>query len=182
MAETKAKQSSKSTRAKPKAAAKPKASKSRPKAKARSKSQKSRKAPAKASKNGGSNGIGDGAKAVRDAVGSAGKDAGQATAHAASKAKLPLLAGSAALLGAAGGLALGASRSGSKVLGIRMPASKRVKIRSSDLARAAKDVGHFGDRVGELTTEIRRVRQGVADGAADSPIEVLLRGLTKSRR
>ncbi len=178
MAQTKAKPG-KSTRTKPKAAAKSKIAKTRSKAKARAKSQKPR---AKTSKNGGSNGVGDSAKAVRDAVGSAGKDAGQATAHAASKAKIPLLAGGAALIGAAGGLALGASRSGGKVLGVKMPTSKRVEIRSSDLARAAKDVGHFGDRVGELTTEIRRVRQGIADGSADSPIEVLLRGLTKPRR
>jgi hypothetical protein len=128
-----------------------------------------------------SNGAGDSAKAVRDTVASAGKDAGHATAEAASKAKVPLLAGSAALIGAAGGVVFGATRSGGKVLGVKMPASKRVKIRSSDLAKAAKDVGHFGDRVGELTSEIRRVREGVANGTKDSPIEVLLRGLTKPR-
>jgi hypothetical protein len=100
---------------------------------------------------------------------------------AKSKAKVPLLAGSAALIGAAGGVVLGASRSGGKVLGVKIPASKRVKIRSSDLAKVAKNVGHFGDRVGELTGEIRRIREGVADGARNSPIEVLLRGLTKPR-
>jgi hypothetical protein len=108
-------------------------------------------------------------------------NSGHATAQAASKGKVPLLAGSAALIGAAGGVVLGASRSGRKVLGVKIPASKRVKIRSSDLAKVAKNVGHFGDRVGELTDEIRRVREGVADGAKNSPIEVLLRGLTKPR-
>ena len=60
------------------------------------------------------NGVGDGAKAVRDAVGSAGKEAG----HAVSKAKIPLLAGGAAVAGTVGGLVLGASRSGDKVLGV----------------------------------------------------------------
>lgn len=157
MAQTKTKQSKR-----------PAKSKAKPKAAAKKKTSTKRKA---------SNGHGDGAKAVRDAVGSAGKDAG----HAASKAKVPLLAGSAALIGAAGGIVFGATRSGGKVLGLRMPASKRVKIRSSDLAKAAKDVGHFGDRVGELTSEIRRVREGIANGDKGSPIEVLLRGLTKPR-
>jgi hypothetical protein len=172
---------------KTKSSVRPAKSKAKQKAAARKK-QSARKAPKarpKASsssrKNGGSNGVGESAKAVRDAVGSAGKDAGQATAQVASKAKIPLLAGSAALIGAAGGIAFGATRSGGKVLGVKMPSSKRVKIRSSDLAKAAKEVGSFGDRVGELAGEIRRVREGVADGAKDSPIEVLLRGLTKPR-
>jgi hypothetical protein len=178
MAQTKTKQSKRpaQSKARPKAAAKRKPSSTR-------KASKNRPKATKASqKNSGSNGVGDKAEAVRDAVGSASKDAGHATAQAASKAKIPLLAGSAALIGAAGGIVFGATRSGGRVLGVKMPASKRVKIRSSDLAKAAKDVGHFGDRVGELAGEIRRVREGVADGAKDSPIEVLLRGLTKPRR
>lgn len=178
MAQTKTKQSKHPARskAKPKVVAKKKPSNLRKASKARPKATKTSR------KNGGSNGVGNSAKAVRDAVGNAGKDAGHATAQAASKAKIPLLAGSAALIGAASGIVFGASRSGGRVLGLKMPASKRVKIRSSDLAKAAKGVGHFGDQVGELTSEIRRVREGVADGAKDSPIEVLLRGLTKPRR
>jgi hypothetical protein len=126
-----------------------------------------------------SNGVGDGAKAVRDAVGSAGKEAG----HAVSKAKIPLLAGGAAVAGTVGGLVLGASRSGDKVLGIKLPRSKRVKLRSRDLSKAAKEVGRFGENVGELTTELKRARQGLANGEGkqSSPIEVLLSGLTSRR-
>ncbi len=122
------------------------------------------------------NGVGDGAKAVRDAVGSAGKEAG----HAVSKAKIPLLAGGAAVAGTVGGLVLGASRSGDKVLGIKLPKSKRVKLRSRDFSKAAKEVGRFGENVGELTTELRRAREGLAsgDGKQSSPIEVLLSSLT----
>lgn len=122
------------------------------------------------------NGVGDGAKAVRHAVGSAGKEAG----HAVSKAKLPLLAGGAAVAGTVGGLVLGASRSGDKVLGIKLPKSKRVKLRSRDFSKAAKEVGRFGENVGELTTELRRAREGLAsgDGKQSSPIEVLLSSLT----
>ncbi|HWI96273.1 MAG TPA: hypothetical protein VNS60_09445 [Solirubrobacterales bacterium] len=120
--------------------------------------------------------MGDGAKAVRDAVGSVGKEAG----HAVSKAKIPLLAGGAAVAGTVGGLVLGASRSGDKVLGIKLPKSKRVKLRSRDFSKAAKEVGRFGENVGELTTELRRAREGLAsgDGKQSSPIEVLLSSLT----
>lgn len=126
--------------------------------------------------NGVTNGVGDGAKAVRDAVGSAGKEAG----HAVSKAKIPLLAGGAAVAGTVGGLVLGASRSGDKVLGVKLPRSKRVKLRSRDFSKAAKEVGRFGENVGELTTELRRAREGLAsgDGKQSSPIEVLLSSLT----
>jgi hypothetical protein len=122
------------------------------------------------------NGVGDGAKAVRDAVGSAGKEAG----HAVGKAKIPLLAGGAAVAGTVGGLVLGASRSGDKVLGIKLPKSKRVRLRSRDFSKAAKEVGRFGENVGELTTELRRAREGLAsgDGKQSSPIEVLLSSLT----
>lgn len=129
--------------------------------------------------NGVASGVGDGAKAVRDAVGSAGKEAG----HAVSKAKLPLLAGGAAVAGTVGGLVLGASRSGDKVLGVKLPKSRRVKLRARDFSKAAKEVGRFGENVGELTTELKRAREGLANGEGKqtSPIEVLLSGLTSRR-
>jgi hypothetical protein len=166
------------------AASTAKKTKSQAKSRAKSASAKA-KAKAKATQRNGSsngvtsdvaNGVGDGAKAVRDAVGSAGKEAG----HAVSKAKIPLLAGGAAVAGTVGGLVLGASRSGDKVLGIKLPKSKRVKLRSRDFSKAAKEVGRFGENVGELTTELRRAREGLAsgDGKQSSPIEVLLSSLT----
>ena len=131
------------------------------------------------SHNGVSNGIEGGAKAARDAVRSAGKDA----AHAASKAKIPLLAGGAALVGTVGGVVIGSTHSGDKVLGISLPKRKRVRISSKDFAKAAKEVGRFGDSVGELGAELRRARQGLAsdDGRQNSPLEVLLKGLTTRR-
>jgi hypothetical protein len=155
---------------------------SRPKAKATKTRAKSASKPRSSQSNGNgvasdvANGVGDGAKAVRHAVGSAGKEAG----HAVSKAKIPLLAGGAAVAGTVGGLVLGASRSGDKVLGVKLPRSKRVKLRSRDLSRAAREVGRFGENVGELTTELRRAREGLAsgDGKQSSPIEVLLSSLT----
>jgi hypothetical protein len=112
-------------------------------------------------------------------VRSAGKDA----AHVASKAKVPLLAGGAALVGTVGGVIVGSTHSGDKVLGISLPKRKRVRIRSKDLAKTAKEVGRFGDSVGELGTELRRLRQGLADDEErqNSPVEVLLKGLTTRR-
>ncbi len=106
---------------------------------------------------------------------------GHSLAH---KATIPLVAGGAALAGTVGGVLIGASRSGDKVLGVRLPHPKRVrvKLRSSDVAKAAKEVGRFGENVGELTAELKRARQGLSgDGKHSSPIEVLLRGLTARR-
>lgn len=110
---------------------------------------------------------------------------GSSNGHsAARKATIPLVAGGAALAGTVGGVLIGASRSGGKVLGVSLPHPKRVqfKVDSGDLAKAAKQVGRFGENVGELTAELKRARQGLAgDNKHSSPIEVLLRGLTTRR-
>ncbi len=125
---------------------------------------------------------------VRQTVESSTKEAGQAVGKAASKAKTPLLAGSAALAGAAGGLAIGAMRSrhshshSHKVLGVKLPQRKRVKIRSRDVAKAAKEVGSFSQHVGELATELRHAREESGNGSKHrSPVEVVLDGLTARR-
>ena len=169
---TKRSSSGKTKTAKAKSARKPKAAQSRARrTSARSKASQNRKAKTKP------------VKAMGEAVGNAGKDAGHATGQALSKARIPLLAGGAALAGTVGGVVLGATRSGGKVLGVKLPQSKRVKFRSKDLASAAKEVGRFGENVGDLTTELRMAREGLANGTGkhDSPVEVLLRGLTHRR-
>jgi hypothetical protein len=125
-------------------------------------------------------------EAVRQTVESSTKEAGQTVGKAASKAKTPLLAGSAALAGAAGGLAIGAMRSrqahSHKVLGVKLPQRKRVKIRSRDVAKAAKEVGSFSQHVGELATELRHAREESGNGSKHrSPVEVVLDGLTARR-
>jgi hypothetical protein len=175
MAQTKtkkAKASNSRSAAGSKTARKPKRA-SRAQSRPRRSSQKKR-----AARDESSNGVQGGTKAVRDAVSTAGKGAGQA----AGKAKIPLLAGGAALAGTVGGVIIGSTHSGGKVLGIRLPKPQRVKIRSKDLAKAAKEVGRFGENVGELTAEFRRVRQSLAgDGKQNSPLEILLKGLTARR-
>lgn len=128
------------------------------------------------------NGVASGVNSVRETVGDAGQKAGHATAKAASKAKIPLIAGGAALVGAAGGIAVTAARSkGSKVLGVQMPRTK-VKIRTKDLARTADRVAGVGEQIGRLSTGIRELqRPGESNGNGQqrSPIEVLVQGLTR---
>jgi len=105
-------------------------------------------------------------------------DAGHSVGKAARKAKTPLIAGGAAVAGAAGGLALGA-RQVRKAKALRRP---KVKIRSQDLARAARDVGQFGMDVGELAGELRKNREAANGAKHRSPVEVVLDGLTHRGR
>jgi hypothetical protein len=99
----------------------------------------------------------------------------------ASRAKVPAIAGGAAVAGLAGGIALSRRAPGKKVLGVRM-GTGTARAASESLADAAKEIGTFGERVGELANEIRVVREGVSDRHARSPIEVVLEGLTARRK
>lgn len=90
-----------------------------------------------------------------------------AVGNAADKAKLPLVAGGAALAGAAGGMALGA---------------RKARRNRRGLAKAAKGVGVLGARVGHLATELQRNREAANGGDPHrSPVEVVLEGLTARR-
>jgi hypothetical protein len=125
------------------------------------------------------NGSANGIEAVRSTVEDKAKSAGQSVGKAAGKAKLPLVAGGAALAGAAGGLAL--ARQGHKggfASALRKP---KIQIRSDDVARVAKEVGNFSAQVGALATEIQRNREDAGNGKRRSPIEVALHGLTSRR-
>lgn len=113
------------------------------------------------------------------AVENTAKEAGKTVAHAASKAKVPLLAGGAALAGAAGGIALGAHQARRhKGLGAKVNS----KVHSGDLAKAAKRVGAFGAQMGHFATEVQRAREDSnGNGHSRSPVEVVLEGLTARR-
>ena len=130
------------------------------------------------------NGVSGGLRSVRDAIGDAGEKAGHATGQVARKGKIPLIAGGAALAGAAGGMALNAARSGGgKILGMKVPKRKSVKIRSKDLAKTANDLASFGEQVGAVSAGLRNAQElsGNGDDARNSPLEVLLQGLTRRR-
>jgi hypothetical protein len=68
------------------------------------------------------------------------------------------VAAAAGALGVAGGVLLGRTRlqRTRKVLGIRMPVAKPVKI---DLGDVTKHVGEAGKQIGRLATEVRAVRE-----------------------
>ena len=74
---------------------------------------------------------------------------------AVGKAKVPLLAGGAALAGAAGGIALGAAVRRT----VKRPQRSAKVIDSEDLAKAAKKVGDVGAQIGESRVEVRRARE-----------------------
>lgn len=69
------------------------------------------------------------------------------------------------------------------ILGIQMPSGTAAHAVSRNLANAAQSVGEFGEGMGSLAAEIRRVREGVADAGESrrSPIEVVLQSLTRRR-
>jgi len=163
---------SKAKRAKP--------SKSSTTRKTSAKKSQQRKAPSRNGASPAKNGVAAAKKAVESTAQQAGStlsDAGQSVGKAARKAKTPLIAGGAAVAGAAGGLALGA-RQARKSKTLRRP---KVKIRSQDLARAARDVGQFGMDVGQLAGELRKNREAANGTKSRSPIEVVLDGLTHRR-
>ena len=106
----------------------------------------------------------------------------RAVGKAASKAKVPLVAGGAALVGAAGGMALASTKQARKS-GVAKALTRRpkIKVKSGDVAKAAKEVGNFGAQVGELATELQRARESADGKKHRSPIEVVLQGLTARR-
>ena len=149
-------------------------SKARPKSKAKSKATQKPKSSSNDSPQ--SNGV---AKVQQPL-----KDAGHAVGGAMSKAKVPLLAGGAALAGAAGGLALGTRQARRGGIGARALSRRpQVKVRSQDLAKAAKEVGSFGAQVGRLASELHQAREATKNGSSAhrSPVEVVLDGLTARR-
>jgi hypothetical protein len=113
---------------------------------------------------------------VPQAVEKTGRKVGRDVGKAASKAKAPLLAGGAALAGAASGLAIGAIRSRLSHRGL---APKRVKISAQDVAKAARGVGMVSQHVADLTSEMNGRQNG--NGKRKSPVEVVLDGLTTRR-
>jgi len=148
--------------------------------KSATKSSPSKSSPSK------SNGAGRVDSAVQ-AVEHTAKDAGQAVGRAASKAKVPLMTGGAALMGAAGGMALGMRTRRNGRIGkmiSRRPQVKvgpKVKVKSRDIAKAAKDVGSLGAQMGHLASELQQAREGADGGKHRSPVEVVLEGLTARR-
>ena len=112
----------------------------------------------------------------------AGLLAGAAQAFADQGLRRSTMQSVAAAAGVAGGLLIAHRRSRAKRLGIvPVPRGTTMKSVGEGLLRATENVGRAGDRVGQFSEEVRRVREGLeAGGTAKrrSPIEVVLYGLT----
>ncbi len=87
---------------------------------------------------------------------------GNGLTDVAKKAKTPALAAGAGLAGLAGGLALANRTTRKRIFGVRMPSGGAADAVSKNLVQAAENVGSFGEGMGSLAAEIRRVREGVA--------------------
>ena len=119
---------------------------------------------------------------VGDSVGSAVGKAGESVGTVARKAKTPALMGTVAAAGLAGGIALG-SKMLSRPKVARMPIPGRggaLKSVAKEARGVGKEIGKAGFRlgVGDVSME---VKSGNKDERRDSPLEVLLKGLTSRR-
>ncbi|HEY1275977.1 MAG TPA: hypothetical protein VGF25_13760 [Thermoleophilaceae bacterium] len=121
------------------------------------------------------------------------KDVGESVATAGRKAKGPALTAGAAAAGLAGGLVLGA-RAASRRRGLRALVTPRPRIlgvpigRKSSAVRAAEALGQIARGVGSATSEVstagnemRQIREQLDKANRQSPIEVVLDGLTHRR-
>jgi hypothetical protein len=122
----------------------------------------------------------DGAQSAGRAVGSAASDAGRAVGSAANAAKVPAVAGGAALAGLVGGVAL-ARGSRRRVLGVPVPGTRRPLVKINGRGSGTKQLMKTGRQMAELAIEVRQARQQLATERRRSPIEVVLDGLTARR-
>jgi hypothetical protein len=138
--------------------------------------------------------VGSGARSAKDTVTEGVQTTGGAVSTAARKVKGPAVAGGAALAGLAGGLAIASRANGPrKLLGVPVPGTRRPLVKvttprrvrakgaSRDIRKAATEVGSAGRQVGDLVTEVRRVRTELERGHRRSPLEIVLEGLTSRR-
>jgi hypothetical protein len=103
---------------------------------------------------------------------------------------VPLVASGVAIAGAGGAMALAAASKGNRKnkVGLKslkgaMPKKPKVKIKSGDLAKAAKEVGKVSGQVSEIANSISGAQDSSSngDGKHRSPVEVVLQGLTARR-
>jgi hypothetical protein len=92
---------------------------------------------------------------ARQSIGKGARNTGGTIANVADKAKVPLVAGGAALAGLAGGAAL----AGRGRKGMSLPRLRNGGPAAKAFGSAAKEVAKTGYRVGELTAEVRKTRE-----------------------
>jgi hypothetical protein len=121
------------------------------------------------------------------------KDAGDSIATAGRRAKAPMLAAGATAAGLAGGLALG-SRMASKRRGLSALFTPKRKVlgvpfgRKSNVLRTAEALGQVArelrssrNQASMTTDDVRQIREQLDKANRQSPLEVVLDGLTHRR-
>jgi hypothetical protein len=117
---------------------------------------------------------------ARDSVFDGAQSAGRTVGSAANAAKVPAVAGGAALAGLVGGMAI--ARGGRRrVLGVPVPGTRRPLVKINGRGSGTKQLMKTGRQVAELAVEVRQARQQLATERRRSPIEVVLEGLTARR-
>jgi hypothetical protein len=120
-------------------------------------------------------------------------EAGRSVTTVASRAKGPMLAAAGTAAGLAGGLALGARMSKShrfgaiiaprrKVLGVQVGRKNGVVKTAETLAKVARELQSASTHISSTTDDVRQIREQLEHANNQSPIEVLLNGLTHRRR
>jgi hypothetical protein len=142
------------------------------------KSRRSSSSRSGSSSRGGSNG--GPVASARDTVVDGAQTAGRAVGSAANAAKVPAVAGGAALAGLVGGMAI--ARGGRRrVLGVPVPGTRRPLVKINGRGSGTKHLMKTGRQMAELAVEVRQARQQIATDRRRSPIEVVLDGLTARR-
>jgi hypothetical protein len=121
-----------------------------------------------------------GAQSAANSVADGAQSAGRAVGSAANAAKVPAVAGGAALAGLVGGMAI--ARGGRrKVLGVPVPGTRRPLVKVKGRGTSTKQVLKAGQQMADLAIEVRQARRQLAPDRKRSPIEVVLDGLTARR-
>ena len=112
------------------------------------------------------------------------KDAGGSVAAAAQRANGPVVAAGAAVIGLAGGIALGSRLNTGRrrtVLGVPLGRRSNLQWTVETLGKAAHGLGSATRQVSSTTDDIHQVREELERANRQSPVEVLLNGLTHRR-
>jgi hypothetical protein len=121
-----------------------------------------------------------GAQSAASSVADGAQSAGRAVGSAANAAKVPAVAGGAALAGLVGGMAI--ARGGRRrVLGVPLPGTRRPLVKVKGRGTSTKQVLKAGQQIADLAIEVRQARRQLATDRKRSPIEVVLDGLTARR-
>jgi hypothetical protein len=106
------------------------------------------------------------------------------SAVSSEKVKRPALTAGAAAVGLAGGIVLGSRMSSGrrrKILGLPLGRKSGLQTTVEMLGKAAQGLGSATRHVSSTTEDIHQVREELERANRQSPVEVLLNGLTHRR-